>query len=316
MKIAVLDDFQNVSRQFADWSDLPADCALTVFNDHVADEDRLVERLESFDIVCVMRERTPLPKRVIDRLPNLKLIVSTGHRNASIDVAAANARGVIVCNTNTPGRATAELAMALLLALFRKLPAQIDSMRSGGWQAELGRDVGGATLGILGLGRLGIQVARRANSFGMDVVAWSQNLTAERAAEAGARLVGKEELFRTADAVTVHVKLSERTVGIVGANEIGLMKPNAFLINTSRAPIVDYDALVAALREERLAGAAVDVYDIEPLPADSPLRQVPNLILTPHIGYSTRDTYEVFYPETVEAVLAFLSGSPIRVVEP
>ncbi|MDP2620027.1 MAG: D-2-hydroxyacid dehydrogenase family protein [Hyphomicrobiales bacterium] len=316
MKIAVLDDFQNVSRQIADWSGLPANCALTVFNDHVADEDKLVERLQSFDIVCVMRERTPLPKRVIDRLPDLKLIVSTGHRNASIDVAAANARGVTVCNTNTPGRATAELAMALLLALFRKLPAQMEEMRKGGWQAELGRDLGGATLGILGLGRLGTQVAKHANSFGMEVIAWSQNLTAERAAEAGAGLVAKEQLFRTADAVTVHLKLSERTIGIVGAEEIALMKPDACLVNTSRAPIVDYDALVAALREERLAGAALDVFDIEPLPADSPLRGVPNLLLTPHIGYSTRDTYAVFYPETVEAVLAFLSGKPIRVVEP
>jgi phosphoglycerate dehydrogenase-like enzyme len=316
MKIAVLDDFQNVSRQIADWSALPADCDLTVFNDHVAEEDKVVERLEPFDILCVMRERTPLPKRIIDRLPNLKLIVSTGHRNASIDVAAANARGVTVCNTSTPGRATAELAMALLLALFRKLPAQIDSMRSGGWQAELGRDLAGATLGILGLGRLGMQVAKHANSFGMEVIAWSQNLTAERAAEAGARLVAKDELFRTADAVTVQVKLSDRTVGLVGAREIALMKPDACLINTARAPIVDYDALVAALKEGRLAGAAIDVYDIEPLPSDNLLRSVPNLITTPHIGYSTRDTYEVFYPETVEAVLAFLKGKPIRVVEP
>jgi len=316
MKIAVLDDYQNVARQFADWSKLPADCQLTVFNDHVADKETLVERLRPFDILCVMRERTPLPKRLIDRLANLKLIVSTGHRNPSIDVAAAAARGVLVCNTSTPGRATAELAMALLLALFRKLPAQIDSMRSGGWQAELGRDLGGATLGILGLGRLGTQVARHANSFGMEIVAWSQNLTAERAAEAGARLVAKQELFRAADAVTVHLKLSERTVGIVGAEEIALMKPDACLVNTSRAPIVDTDALVAALREGRLAGAALDVYDTEPLPAASPLRGVPNLLLTPHIGYSTRDTYEIFYPETVEAVLAFLDGKPIRVVAP
>lgn len=316
MKIAVLDDYQNVARRFADWSRLPAGSALTVFNDHVAEEDKLVGRLEPFDIVCVMRERTPLPKRIIERLPNLKLIVSTGHRNASIDVAAAAARGVTVCNTDTPGRATAELTMALLLALFRKLPAQIDEMRKGGWQAELGRDLHGARLGILGLGRLGSQVARHANSFGMEVVAWSQNLTAARAAEAGARLVSKQELFRTADAVTVHLKLSERTIGTVGAEEIALMKPDACLVNTARAPIVDTDALVEALREGRLAGAALDVYDIEPLPAASPLRTVPNLLLTPHIGYSTRDTYEVFYPETLEAILAFLDGKPIRVVQP
>ncbi|HSM20328.1 MAG TPA: D-2-hydroxyacid dehydrogenase family protein, partial [Hyphomicrobiales bacterium] len=248
MKIAVLDDFQDVSREFADWSKLPAGNELTVFNDHVADEEKLVERLEPFDILCVMRERTPLPKRIIDRLPNLKLIVSTGHRNASIDVAAAHARGVTVCNTNTPGRATAELTMALLLALFRKLPAQMESMRNGGWQAELGRDVGGATLGIIGLGRLGTQVAKHATSFGMELIAWSQNLTAERAEEAGARLVSKEELFRSADAVSVHVKLSERTRGLVGKDEIALMKPDAVLVNTARAPIVDYDALVAALK--------------------------------------------------------------------
>jgi phosphoglycerate dehydrogenase-like enzyme len=192
----------------------------------------------------------------------------------------------------------------------------MESMRKGGWQAELGRDLDGATLGILGLGRLGTQVAKHANSFGMEVIAWSQNLTAERAAEAGARLVAKQELFRAADAVTVHLKLSERTKGIVGAEEIALMKPDAYLVNTARAPIVDYDALVAALREGRIAGAALDVYDIEPLPADSPLRSVPNLLTTPHIGYSTRDTYEIFYPDTVEAVLAFLDGKPIRVVEP
>jgi phosphoglycerate dehydrogenase-like enzyme len=316
MRIAVLDDYLEVARELADWSRLPPDSELTVFHQPIGDEDALAATLAPFDIVCLMRERTPMLAGLIARLGNLKLIVTTGRRNFSIDIAAANERGIVV--SGTPGRhaAPAELAFLHLMALARGLAAEATSMRGGGWQVALGRELSGLTLGLVGLGGLGRQVARFGRAFNMKVIAWSENLTREQAEKEGAELVGKEELFRSADFVEVLVRLSPRTVGLVGASEIALMKPDACLINISRGPIVDTGALCAALEAGRIAGAGLDVYDEEPLPADSPLRRVPNLLLTPHIGYATREAFEVFYPATLDCVLAFLDGKPVNVLGP
>ena len=320
MKIAILDDYQKVARDFADWSRLPGDARVSFFHDTLRDREALVARLAPFEIIGAMRERTPFPRALIERLPNLRLLVTSGARNASIDLRAAKDHGVVVCGTGSPGHATAELAFGLILALARDLPGETRSIRTGGWQLGIGRDLNGATLGVIGLGRLGGRVAGMGRAFGMRVLAWSQNLTAERAADQGAERVSKEELLRRSDFVTVHMKLGDRSRGLIGAAELALMRPDAFLINTSRAPIVDTAALVAALTERRIAGAALDVFDEEPLPPDDalprPLRQVERLLLTPHIGYVTRQTYDVFYGETLEAILAFLAGTPIRVMEP
>ncbi len=316
MKIAVLDDYLKIARKLADWDRLPPGSELTIFRDPIGGLDDLAAMLAPFDVICAMRERTPIGVDLIARLPNLKLIVTTGMKNASIDVEAAKARGIVVSGTPTGGHAAAELTFALIMALARGLYREAESMRSGGWQAGLGRDLKGATLGLLGPGRLGSQVGRFGLAFGMKLIAWSQNLTRERAAEAGAEYVSKEDLFRRSDFIAILLRLSPRTVGLVGKAEIALMKPDAFLVNASRGPIVDNDALVAALEAGRIGGAALDVYDVEPLPADSPLRRVPNLLLTPHIGYATRNSFETFYPDTLEAVLAFIAGKPIRLVEP
>lgn len=316
MKIAVLDDYQRVSQDYADWSQLPDSCDVEIFDDHIAEEKALVERLAPFEIICAMRERTPLTRSLIAKLPNLRLIVTTGMRNASIDVKAAMDKGIVVSGTQSSGPATADLTMTLLLALSRNLIQEVASVRSGGWQVGVGRSLTGSTLGIVGLGKLGTRVAHLVRPFDMELLAWSQNLTEERAREVGARLVSKEDLFRQSDFVTLHVLLSERTRGLVGAQELGLMKHTAALINTSRGPIVDEAALIAALRSGRPAAAALDVYDREPLPTDSPLRSLKNLIATPHIGYVTHEAYDVFYKETVEDILAYLKGAPIRVVEP
>ncbi len=312
LHIAVLDDYQGVSGHYADWSSLPEPAEVTVFGDHLDDEDAVAERLAPFEVVVAMRERTPFPRRLIERLPNLRLLVTTGAKNASIDVAAAAERGVPVCGTGAHPSGTAELTWALILAVARHLPEEMANVLEGGWQTTVGTDLAGKRLGIVGLGRLGTRVARIGQAFDMDVVAWSQNLTDERAGEAGARRVDKEELFGTADVVTVHLQLSDRTRGLIGAEELALMKPTAILVNTSRGPIVDAQALVAALREHRLAGAGIDVYDHEPLPADSPLRSAPRLVATPHLGYVTEATYEVFFREAVEDVAAWMRGAPIR----
>ena len=316
MKIAILDDYLDIAEEFADWSQLPSDSELTVFQKPIGDENAMAETLSPFDVLCAMRERSKIGAGLIERLPNLKLIVTTGMGNASIDIAAAKARGVVVSGTPTGGHAAAELAFAHIMALARGLYGEADSMRNGGWQAGLGRDLKGATLGLLGLGRLGAQVAGFGKAFGMKVIAWSQNLTPERAAETDAEYVSKEDLFSRSDFLAVVLRLSPRTVGFVGAAEIGLMKPEAFLVNVSRGPIVDNDALVAALEAGSIAGAGLDVFDIEPLPVDSGLRRAPNLLLTPHIGYATRDSFETFYPDTLKAVMAFIDGKPIRVIEP
>jgi phosphoglycerate dehydrogenase-like enzyme len=316
VRIAILDDYQDVARTFADWSRLPDDASLTVFTDHVADPDTLVDRLAPFEALCVMRERTPLPAAILDRLPNLRLIVTTGAQNASIDVAAAAARGVTVCGTQGFGYPTAELAWALILSLALRLPEQTGSMRAGGWQGSVGNRLHGATLGILGLGRLGSLVAGYADAFGMRVLAWSRNLTDERARDCGAERVPLDRLLAASDYVTVHMRLSDQSRGLIGADEIARMKPGACLVNTARAALVDTGALIAAVRSGALAGAALDVYDIEPLPADDPLRAEPNILLTPHIGYVSQENYRRFYEGTLEAVLAFIEGAPVRVIAP
>jgi phosphoglycerate dehydrogenase-like enzyme len=315
-RIAVLDDYQSVAADFADWSTLPEPADVVTFSDHVDDEDALVARLEPFDVIIAMRERTPFRRSLLERLPNLKLLVTTGQRNASIDVAAAAERGIPVCGTGYFSSPTAEMTWALILAAARHIPQEEASVRAGGWQQTIGTDLAGATLGIVGLGRLGSRVAAIARAFEMDVIAWSQNLTDERAAEAGARRVEKDELFATADVVSIHLVLSKRTRGLVGAHELGLMKPSAILVNTSRGPIVDEAALVEVLREGRIAGAGIDVYDAEPLPRDHPLRELRRAVLTPHLGYVTRNTYEVFYRDAVADVAAWMRGEPVRVIEP
>src|SRR5919106_5702405 len=287
-QVAILDDYQKVAQSSADWTALREDVEVTFFHDHLADPDRLVARLAPFAIVGIMRERTPFPASLLERLPNLRLLITTVPRNASVDVAAAQPLGITVCGTRSSGHATAELAMALILALARGLPVETGSMQAGGWQVGLGRDLHGAVLGLVGLGRLGSRVARLAQAFGMSAIAWSQNLTGAAAAEHGVRRVDKPELFRSADFISVHLQLSPRTRGLIGAADLDLMKPDAYVINTSRGPIVDEDALVDALQARRIAGAALDVYDREPLPPDDRLRRIPNLLLTPHIGFVTR----------------------------
>ncbi|NEK57017.1 D-2-hydroxyacid dehydrogenase family protein [Geodermatophilus sabuli] len=313
-RIAVLDDYQTVAAASADWSALPGTAEVAFFADHVDDADRLVRRLEPFDVVVAMRERTPFPRALLERLPRLRLLVTTGARNAAIDLAAARAHGVTVCGTgaHTPG--TVELTWALILAVARQVPQEDAALRAGRWQTTLGTDLAGGTLGVVGLGRLGTRVARIGQAFDMDVVAWSPNLTEERAAAAGVRRVEEETLFATADVVTVHLVLSDRTRGLVGRPQLDRMKPTAILVNTSRGPIVDETALVDALTTGRVAAAGIDVYDREPLPAGHPLRRAPRTVLTPHLGYVTRDTYAVFYGEAVEDIAAFLAGQPIRVL--
>lgn len=308
IRIAVLDDYQNVALEMADWSPLAGRAAITVFNDHVADIERLVERLLPFDVVCVMRERTPLTREIIERLPQLKLIASTGRRNAAIDTNAAAERGIAVMHTGYDGRSTVELTWTLILASMRHVAAENAHLRAGGWQHTLGDVLAGKTLGILGLGNIGSEVARIGHAFGMEVIAWSQNLTLETAQACGARLVSKDDLFQNADVLTIHLVLSDRTRGLVAAAELGLMKPSARLINTSRGPIVDEAALIEVLRERRIAGAALDVFDIEPLPADHPFRSLDNVLVTPHIGYVARDLYKTFYGDTVKNIVRWLDG--------
>ena len=305
-RIAVLDDYQDVALTMADWSVLDGRASVTVFNDHLAEPDAVVARLEPFDIVCVMRERTPLTRAVIERLPKLRLIASTATGNASIDLEAAEKQGVQVVHTGYSSAPTVELTWALILASARNLIAENAVLRGGGWQRQIGDDLAGRTLGLLGLGNIGAAMARIGQAFGMKVIAWSQNLTAERAASADAELVTKEELFRQADIVSIHLRLSGRTRGLVGAAELALMKPTARLVNTSRGPIVAEPDLVAALEGGKIAGAAIDVFDQEPLPPDHAFRSLPNLLATPHIGYVTRGLYERFYRDTVQNIVHWL----------
>jgi phosphoglycerate dehydrogenase-like enzyme len=312
-RVAVLDDYQDVARSIVAW---PDSVDVEAFNDHVADEDALVSRLRDFDIVVAMRERTAFPRSALERLPGLRLLVTTGPRNAAIDIAAANERGIVVCGTWGIVSNTVELTWALILAVARHLPREVAAVRSGGWQQSIGADLDGRTLGLLGLGNIGSQVARIGVAFGMNVIAWSANLTDERAEGVGARRVAKDNLFRQADVVSVHLVLSDRTRQLIGTAELALMKPTAFLVNTSRGPIVDDHALIHALETGAIAGAGLDAYDIEPLPLDHPYRRLANVVATPHIGYVTHACYQIFYDQIVEDITAFLDGNPVRVIEP
>jgi phosphoglycerate dehydrogenase-like enzyme len=315
-RIVLLDDYQGVALDYGGWDRVPDEWQLVALEQHIDDADELVEALAEAEIVVAMRERTPFTTAILDRLPELRLLVTTGMANAAIDVAAANRNGIVVCGTASKGAPTAELTWGLIISLLRSIPSEDAGMREGGWQRTIGGDLEGATLGLIGLGRLGQRMTPIAQAFGMDVLAWSQNLDPEAARRIGAEPVEKRELFERADIVSVHYKLSERSRGLVGAAEIGAMKPSAYLVNTSRGPIVDTDALLAALESGAIAGAGIDVYDTEPLPADHPLRSAPRTVLTPHLGYVTEDTYATFFSDAVEDVLAWLDGAPVRVVEP
>lgn len=314
VRVAVLDDYQGVAAAYADWAERLPEAEVEYVRDHVADPDRLVELLAPFDVVVVMRERTPLPQAVLERLPSLRLLVTTGMRNASIDLAAARERGVVVSGTRAHPWSTAELTWALILGLMRNVPAEDARVRAGGWQQEVGRDLTGETLGVIGLGRQGAHVAAVGAAFGMDVVAWSPNLTEERAGAGGARLVGKDELFATARVATVHLVLSDATRGIVDEAALRLMRADAYLVNTARALLVDQTALRSALEEGWIAGAGLDVFEVEPLPPDHWLRSAPRTLLSPHMGYVSDRNYQVFYGDAVEDVRAFLDGAPVRVL--
>jgi phosphoglycerate dehydrogenase-like enzyme len=314
VKVAVLDDYQDVARHYGPWEELGDAVEVTVFTDHVADEESLVDRIAGFPVVVAMRERTAFPRRVLQRLSDLRLLVTTGMGNAAIDLAAAKDHGVVVTGTGGLGPPTAELTWALILGLARDIVHEDRSIRTGGWQRSVGTDLDGATLGVVGLGRLGSRVASIGLAFGMDVIAWSQNLQSATAQASGVRAVSKEELFRTADVVTVHLQLSERTRGLITKDDLALLKPTATIVNTSRGPIIDEGALLEALSLGKLAGAGLDVFDVEPLPDEHPLRSAPRTLLTPHIGYVTDGTYQLFYREIVEDIAAFLAGHPVRVL--
>ncbi|MHB2266505.1 D-2-hydroxyacid dehydrogenase family protein [Aliihoeflea sp. PC F10.4] len=315
LRIAFLDDYQNVALKLADWSQLGSEAEIVVFDRNLASEDEAAAALADFDVICMMRERMPLPASLIDRLPRLKLVNVTGARVRVIDFDRAIEKGITVCHTYAGDSkfATPEMAWALLLSCARHLPVEHANVAQGRWQETIGTVLGGKTLGVVGLGKLGSRVAKIAQAFEMEVVAWSQNLTEERARECGVRRVDKETLFRQADAISLHLILSERSRHIVGAQEIGLMKQGAILVNTSRGPLVDETALVEALYEGRIR-AGLDVFDIEPLPADHPLRSAPNCVLSPHLGYVTQEAYENFYRDTVDNIIAWQKGAPLRVL--
>ena len=326
MRIAILDDYQQVALASADWDRLPGQPEITVYSTHIAQPDALAEALAPFDVIVAMRERTPFPAGLLARLPELRLLVTTGMANASIDMAAAAELGITVCGTGGISAATAELTWGLILALVRHIPEEDRRLRQaaqaggaaigsrGGWQQTVGFGLSGRRLGIVGLGRIGQQVAGIGRAFGMKIDAWSQNLDPETARKADVKPVSKEKLFSRADVVTIHYKLSDRSVGLVGAAELAMMKPTSYLVNTSRGPIVDTGALLAALHGRTIAGAALDVYDTEPLPLGHPLRSAPNTVLTPHLGYVTDDAYRVFYGEAAQDVEAFIKGEPLRVL--
>jgi phosphoglycerate dehydrogenase-like enzyme len=313
--VVVLDDYQDVALSVADWSPLQGRAEVTVLHEHLGGEDAVVERLADVRVVVAMRERTPFPRSVLERLPNLRLLVTTGMRNAAIDLDAARDVGVTVCGTGGGAFEAAEHTWALLMAAARRLDVEIQNIRDGGWMTTLGTSLQGRTLGLVGLGRLGGRVAEYGRAFGMDVVAWSRNLTDDRCAEVGARRAGSlEHLLAESDFVSLHLVLGDRSRGLIGRRELGLMKPTAWLVNTSRGPLCDEAALLQAVRGGTIAGAALDVFAQEPLPADHPLRTEPNVIATPHVGYVTEQAYGQRYTEAVEDVVGFLDGSPLRVL--
>ncbi len=312
-RLAILDDYQDVAHGFADWSSLEQ-VSTSVFREPFQSEDALVAALAGFQMVVAMRERTSFPRSVLERLPGLKLLVTTGMANASIDTTAAEDLGITVCGTPGSPAAAPELTWALLLALARNLPAEEHSLRAGTWQTSVGMELSGKTLGVVGLGKIGRRIAAYGQAFGMDVLAWSQNLTEEAATEAGAQKVSKEDLFGNSDVVTLHLRLSARSEGIVGEPELRLLGPEGLLVNTSRGPLVEQDALVRALNEGWIRGAALDVFDTEPIPPAHPLLSTPNTVLSPHLGYVTQESYRQFYGGAFEDVTAWLDGSPVRVI--
>jgi len=314
IRIALLDDYQNVGRRFADWGQLPEGAEVVPFTGVLVGEDAVAEALRDFQVVMVMRERTPFPRTLLERLPELRLLATGGMRNAALDLEAATELGIVVCGTGGGGVSTMELTFALMLSVMRHLPAEHTRMGEGRWQETVGVGLAGKTLGLLGLGNIGAKAASVAQAFGMEVIAWSENLTDARAAECAVARVGREDLFKQADVLSVHLKLSERSRGLVGTREFGLMKPTAYLINTSRGPIVEERAMIDALESGRIAGAGLDVFDEEPLPAAHPLRGLNNVALTPHLGYVTEGVYTGFYGGTLENILSWLAGNPQRVL--
>jgi phosphoglycerate dehydrogenase-like enzyme len=313
-RCAILDDYQNVATKLADWS-IP-DIEVKVFNEWFADQKAAVAALKGFSIICMMRERTPFLKPTLEQLPDLKLLITSGARNASIDLDYAAERGITVCGTGAAGQPTAELAIGIMLELARKIGYESNRMKTGvPWQSTLGIELGGKTLGLLGFGKLGSKVGEIGKALGMKLIAWSENLTAEKAKDGGATLVSKEELFRQSDFLSIHLVLSARSRGLVTAKDLGLMKPTAFLINTSRGPIVDEAALVSVLGQRKIAGAGLDTFDVEPMPLNHPLRGLDNTVLTPHLGYVSQEGYSIYYTQMVEDIKAWLAGAPVRVIK-
>lgn len=316
LRCAILDDYQNVALKFADWSPLKDKIDITVFDKPFASQDDAIRALQDFEIVCAMRERTPFPREVLTALPKLKLLLTSGMRNAAFDLEAAKERGITVCGTGGVGNATASLAIGLMLELTRRIGFENARMHAGEvWQTTMGQDVEGMTLGVVGLGKLGTKVATIAKALGMTVIAWSQNLTPEACAAAGVTYATKEDLFTTADIVTIHTILSKRTRGLITADDLARMKPTSYLVNTARGPIVDEAALLDALQRKAIAGAGLDTFSIEPLPVDHPLRKLDNVVLTPHLGYVTESNYRKYYGDMVEDIAAWLNGAPVRVME-
>jgi D-3-phosphoglycerate dehydrogenase len=314
-RCAILDDYQNIALKAADWSAVKGDLDIKVFDQPFANSDEAVRALKGFQIICAMRERTRFPRPVIEALPDLKLLITTGMRNASIDVKAANERGVVVSGTAGYGNPTAVIAIGLMIELTRKIGYENARMKSGHlWQTTIGPDLEDKTIGVLGLGKLGARVVQIGKAMGMKAIAWSPNLTEEKAREAGAEYVSKDDLMRRADVLSIHVVLGDRSRGIIGARELGLMKPTAYLINTARGPIVDEKALLAALTEKKIAGAGLDVFDVEPLPKDHPFRKLDNVVLTPHLGYVSLENYAVYFRDVVEDIRGFIDGKPMRVI--
>jgi len=315
-RLAIIDDYEELALRFGDWDNIHAEVQIDVFNDHLNDETSIANRLLPYEILVIMRERTPFPRSLIEKLSNLKLLVTTGPRNQSIDLAACSEKGIVVCGTESKKSAPAEHTWALILALSKSIPHADHATRMGRWGGAVTTELDGKTLGILGLGRLGTKVAQVGLAFGMKVVAWSQNLTESRASEVGAVRVEKDELFADSDIISIHLVLSDRTRGLVGAREIGLMKPTAYIVNTSRGPIIEERALIEALQAKKIAGAGIDVFDTEPLPPDHPFLKLENTVITPHIGYVSRENFQTFFKQASEDVAAWLNGEPVRVLNP
>jgi D-3-phosphoglycerate dehydrogenase len=315
-RCAILDDYQSVALKMADWSKVAGDLDVKVFTEPFGSPEEAARALQGFAIICAMRERTPFPRQLIEALPDLRLLITTGMVNRAIDLEAAKARGVTVCGTPSAGNPTTGIAWGLILELTRRIGAENARLKSGAlWQSVVGLDVEGLTLGIIGLGKLGLRVAEVGRAFRMKVVAWSQNITPERAHAAGVEYAGsKEDLLRQSDIVSIHIPLTPKSRALIGAKELGLMKPSALLINTSRGPIVEEAALIAALRDKRLAGAGCDVFDVEPLPLSHPFRQMDNVVITPHLGYASQQNYRAYFPGVVDDIRGFLDGKPVRVL--